>query len=284
MARELTSRFAGRIRWIGFENQSGQDIPPYSIIEASGWQMPDPSGSDISVTSPIILADQPEDPINPYACYITGAGAVAAGSYGVCAQPSLDLPLLVALSGSQQDSNDKPFRLCGPTDGDWTATRGMPGFAVVDSPQQGYALVVPTQGPYAASLPENTPNTAGNVTVTLTSTENQSTMQVYNPFENIDTTQLDGASLRCTIDWVWGSNQWELIAYPRSRVFIRGKLQTALAQGSSTKLTTAAGAVETVREALGLNGGTIPNGTNVTAFFNFDTRQWEIVSTGCAAG
>ncbi len=99
MARELTSRFAGRIRWIGFENQSGQDIPPYSIVEASGWQMPDPSGSDISVTSPIVLGEQPGDPINPYACYITGAATVPAGGNGVCARPTLSTPLLVAIAG-----------------------------------------------------------------------------------------------------------------------------------------------------------------------------------------
>ena len=97
MPQELSSRFAGRIRWIGFENQSGQDIPPYSIIEASGWQMPDPSGSDVSVTSPIVLGEQPGDPINPYACYITGAASVPAGGNGVCARPTLDLPLLVSL-------------------------------------------------------------------------------------------------------------------------------------------------------------------------------------------
>ncbi len=144
MARELTSRFAGRIRWIGFENQSGEDIPPFSIVEASGWQMPDPSGSAVSVTSPMILGDQPEDPINPYACYITGAATVPAGGNGVCARPTFDLPLLVSVSGSQQDPNDAPFRMCGPSNGSWQATRDTPGFAMVDLPQQGYALVVPS--------------------------------------------------------------------------------------------------------------------------------------------
>jgi len=144
MAGELSRRFAGRIHWIGFENQSGQDIPPFSIIEASGWAMPDPSGSNVSVTSPIILGDQPTDPINPYACYITGAVTVPAGGNGVCARPTLDLPLLVSLSGAQDDGNDAPYRLVGPSDGSWQATRDYPGFAMVDLPQQGYALVVPS--------------------------------------------------------------------------------------------------------------------------------------------
>src|SRR5271154_4933434 len=100
MSRELTSRFAGRIRWIGFANQSGQEIPPYSIITASSWETPNPSGSDISVTSPIVLGDRPTDPINPHACYITSASTVPAGGNGVCARPTIDLPLLVKVAGS----------------------------------------------------------------------------------------------------------------------------------------------------------------------------------------
>jgi len=36
----MTSRFAGRIQWIGFQNQSGQDVPPFSIVEAAGWECP----------------------------------------------------------------------------------------------------------------------------------------------------------------------------------------------------------------------------------------------------
>jgi hypothetical protein len=143
MARELTSRFAGRIRWIGFENQSGQDIPPYSIIEASGWQMPDPSGSDVSVTSPIVLGEQPGDPINPFACYITGAATVPAGGNGVCARPTLDLPLLVAIAGAQTDANDSPYRLVGPVQGSWQVARDYPGFMMLSQPQQGYALIAP---------------------------------------------------------------------------------------------------------------------------------------------
>jgi hypothetical protein len=215
MPRELSSRFAGRIRWIGFQNQSGQSIPPYSIIEASGWQMPDPSGSDVSVTSPVVLAGQPSDPINPYACYITGAATVPAGANGVCAQPTLDLPLLVSLSGSQQDGNDAPFRMCGPSNGTWTATRDIPGLAMVDRPKQGYALVVPTRGPYAGNLPQNQSMTGGSIQITTfvapTGNASSKRLTVYNPYGNIDTTR-QGAILRCTYDWVNDTGQWELIA------------------------------------------------------------------------
>jgi hypothetical protein len=143
MAAELTTRFAGRIQWIGFQNQSGQDIAPFSIIQASNWAMPDPTGANVSVTSPIILAAQPTDPIDPSKCYITSAATVPAGGNGVCARPTLNLPLLVSLTDPQQDPNDAPYRLVGPSSGSWDATRDMPGFAMVDLPQQGYALVVP---------------------------------------------------------------------------------------------------------------------------------------------
>jgi hypothetical protein len=217
MPQELSSRFAGRIRWIGFENQSGQDIPPYSIIEASGWQMPDPSGSDVSVTSPIVLGEQPGDPINPYACYITGAASVPAGGNGVCARPTLDLPLLVALSGPQQDNNDAPFRLCGPSNGSWTATRDMPGFAMVDSPQQGYALVVPAFGPYRGQI-QTTINVQQSGTVFVITgpktSEQASKAQipnVYNPYASLSASS--GAPIRVTFDWVGDNNgSWELIA------------------------------------------------------------------------
>ena len=97
--------------------------PPYSIVEASGWQMPDPSGSDISVTSPIVLGEQPGDPINPYACYITGAATVPAGGNGVCARPTLSTPLLVAIAGGETDANDSPYRLVGPVQGSWQVAR-----------------------------------------------------------------------------------------------------------------------------------------------------------------
>jgi hypothetical protein len=213
MVRELTSRFAGRIHWIAFENQSGQDIPPFSIIEAAGWQMPDPSGSEISVTSPIVLGQQPADPINPFACYITNEVTVPAGANGVCARPTLDLPLLVSLAGAQSDSSDAPFRMCGPSNGNWGATRDLPGFAMVDLPQQGYALVVPSYGPYRGNLPSNQGTTTGNVSITTFLEPNggpsSQTLKCNNPFGNIDTTQ-NGAILRCTYDWVGSS--WELIA------------------------------------------------------------------------
>jgi hypothetical protein len=297
MARELTSRFAGRIRWIGFENQSGQDIPPYSIVEASGWQMPDPSGSDISVTSPVILADHPEDPINPHACYITGAGTVPAGGNGACAQPTLELPLLVALSGPQQDNNDAPFRLCGPSNGNWTATRDMPGLAMVDLPQQGYALVVPSRGPYLAQLgtgdaqsPSPPSGVGVNIIVTTmwsfgagvaigNETATSATLTIYNRFSPI------GSDGRVLFDWT--GQGWEVVESANAQLFVRGVLQGALAQGGSammkvtTNPNTGATTTITVNEVLGLNGGTISAKTNATACFNSYTGRYEVVSTGC---
>jgi hypothetical protein len=320
MPRELSSRFAGRIRWIGFQNQSGQSIPPYSIIEASGWQMPDPSGSNVSVSSPVVLAGQPSDPINPYACYITGAATVPAGGNGVCAQPTLDLPLLVSLSGSQQSGSDAPFRMCGASNGSWTATRDMPGLAMVDRPQQGYALVIPTRGPYLAQLGTGSSGTPINPqqqtsqsstqasgpaagtwqTITVTTafglnrgtggygdappigseTLTGATLSIYNRFNPI----LPGGVL--LFDWT--GQGWEVVESPNGGGFCRGFLTSNLTQGGSATVQIATTSdtntiTITVNEVLGTNGATIASGTKVTAFYNLYTNQYEVVSTGCTA-
>jgi hypothetical protein len=217
MAREFAKRFAGRIQWITFENQSGKDIPPFSIIEASGWEMPDPSGSAVSVTSPIILGDQPADPISPYACYITHAVTVPAGANGVCARPTLDLPLLVSVAGSQNDGNDASFRLCGPSNGSWQANRDMPGFAMIDVPQQGFACVIPTRGPYAGYIQSTVQSQASCTVYPATGTGGASLSQatsgqitnVWNPYGAL-TVSGSTSPVRVTYDWVNGS--YELIA------------------------------------------------------------------------
>jgi hypothetical protein len=148
---QFDERFAARIEWTGFINQSGQDIPPFSVIQAQSWQAPDPSGADssLSATPPLIVGNLPggsggTGTVDPNFCYITGSGVTPAGSNGVCARPTLSTPLLAAIAGSQTDANDSPYRLVGPVQGSWQVTRDYPGFAMVDLPQQGYALVVPS--------------------------------------------------------------------------------------------------------------------------------------------
>jgi hypothetical protein len=147
---QFDKRFAARIEWTGFINQSGQDIPPFSVIQAQSWQAPDPSGADfsLSATSPLIVGNLPgasggTGTVDPNSCYITGAGMTPAGSNGVCARPTLSTPLLALIAGGQSDGNDSPQRLVGPVAGSWQLSRDSPGFVMLSQPQQGYALVAP---------------------------------------------------------------------------------------------------------------------------------------------
>jgi hypothetical protein len=147
---QFDKRFAARIEWTGFINQSGQDIPPFSVIQARSWQAPDPSGADssLSATSPLIVGDLPGGAggtatVDPNSCYVTGSGMTPAGSNGVCARPTLSTPLLAAIGGGQSDGNDSPYRLVGPVAGSWQLSRDYPGFMMLSQPQQGYALIAP---------------------------------------------------------------------------------------------------------------------------------------------
>ena len=147
---QFDERFAARIEWTGFINQSGQDIPPFSVIQALSWQAPDPSGADpsLSATPPLIVGDLPggsggTGTVDPNSCYITGSGMTPAGSNGVCARPTLSTPLLAAIAGGQIDGNDSPQRLVGPVAGSWQLSRDYPGFVMLSQPQQGYALIAP---------------------------------------------------------------------------------------------------------------------------------------------
>jgi hypothetical protein len=310
MVQELSRRFAGRIRWIGFENQSGTDIPPYSIVEASGWQMPDPSGSDVSVTSPIILGEQPGDPINPYACYITGAATVPAGANGACARPTLDLPLLVSVGGSQQDANDAPFRMCGPSNGSWQATRDLPGFAMVDLPQQGYALVVPMPAQTMLFRTAVDPSSSGNSYPLLSQTPTvyfanrvltfqfAQTVGAQQAYGQIDTSTpyyvfcdqtylFQGTVVTAVMGVVTG-----IIACSRFEIGMTGTLNSALSSGgTSTVAVSYIGSVGnnvsdtlTVLESMGLQTGqTIPSGTRVFIEWDNGLYQWVVVATACGS-
>jgi hypothetical protein len=229
-------RFAAGIEWVPFRNDSGSSIPPFSVIAATKWIFPD-SADGGEALDPFFVGKQAVDPINPYALYITSAIATppASGTLpnGVAARPTLAVPLLVALAGPRQDGQDVPFRMCGVSsatgagtgDGSgtgaspsWGVTRDMPGFLMIDLPDQGYAHVVPSFGPYPGQLPSDKDVTQGAVKVktfigpaagNLLSAVSQVIVSCWNPYTTIITTDPE-SNPRCTFDWVvW---QWELIA------------------------------------------------------------------------
>ncbi len=139
----LSRRFYGDLKWIGFVNVSGEEIPARSIVMAQQWIQPD--GSAAGVDSPSIQAVQPTDPINPTSCFITDNVRVQPGAFGRCARPAENLPLLLKIDDSDAGTNDGPGALCGPSEGSWFGTRGSDGFQMLTAPQNGYALVVPSE-------------------------------------------------------------------------------------------------------------------------------------------
>ena len=301
----MTSRFAGRIQWIGFQNQSGQDIPPFSFVEASGWTMPDPSGSDLSVMSPTILGDQPSDPINPLACYITGAARVPAGGNGVCARPSESTPLLLAIGGSQNDGSDGPFALCGASNASWTGTRGADGFVMLAAPQNGYALVAPAPQrpqffvttddgngyPKMSTQPNvyfarkvtslQFPNIVGNQELSGT-IDSQTPYYLFSDFSYLYQNTVVTAVYGLVTGIVSGS---------RFELGMAGTLDTLLSSGGSTTVSvtyTDSLGNDTddhipAIEGLGLAANTsLASGTRV--FIEWDTAlyQWVVVATACS--
>lgn len=137
--------FANRIVWQSCYNNSGQTIPPFSVVMAGDWNLPDMSG--FQTASPYLDVTQPDGTGAPANHYITWEVAIPPNSFGSCARPD-QTPLVALLAGAQSDSDDAPFRRCGPQPGQWTLTRDAPGFVMLAEPQEGYALVVPSRGPY----------------------------------------------------------------------------------------------------------------------------------------
>lgn len=198
--------FTNRIVWQSCYNNSGQAIPPFSVVMTTGWNLPDMSG--FQTDSPYLNVKQPDGTGAPYNHFITWEVEIPANSFGACARPD-QTPLIALLAGGQSDSSDAPFRLCGPQPGQWTLSRDAPGFVMLSPPQNGYALVVPSRGPYIGQLTAAA-SQGGAATLTMMSgakgreTAGSLTINAYDRFAAI----AQGA--QCLFDWA--QNGWEIIA------------------------------------------------------------------------
>jgi hypothetical protein len=79
--------------------------------------------------------------------------------------------------------------------------------------------------------------------------------------------------------WNRTTQQWEVMQ--QLPQVMRGVLIAKLPSGGSALATGTDGRAYMVFEVLGLNGGSIPAGTNIVAFFNNDTQQLEVMAAGC---
>jgi hypothetical protein len=310
---QFDKRFAGRIEWVGFINQSGQDIPPFSVIQALSWQAPDSSGTDVP-TPPVIIGDQPGSQsstgaVDPNSCYVTGAGMTPAGSNGVCARPTLSTPLLASIGGSQNDFNDSPYRLLGPTAGSWQLTRDCPGFALASQPQSGYALIVPAPpaqvqlyqtiaGPSDTSYPKlsSSPSVYYAQLLQGATFPNQVGGQNIQPIQNQTT---------ASYSYVWCDQTYlfqgtvvaalngiviGVVTGSRYEIGMAGTLVSQLSSGGTSTATVqyldalgnTVNDTLTVWENIGLSSGqNIPAGTGVFIEWDNSLFAWVVVATAC---
>jgi hypothetical protein len=290
---DVSDRFCNKIVWLGCFNDSGDTIPPFGCVMMTGWALP-PDISDPTESSPYMLVDQPDGSVSPEHHYFNGPVAIPPDCYGAVARPNRNVPLLVALSGSQNDPNDVPYRMVGPSSGSWQAARDTPGFAMVAQPQAGYALVVPTSGPYVAQVPGSSDygdggssggsganglpsNSSGPVDVFWATdgtigdeTDTSVTVTVYNRFSSLNPG-----------DWLlfdWSGQGWEVVTDNQSGSgVVRGALTDILAKGGSAPFRDLKGKPYTVSEVLGINDGTYKAGTRLDVARNPSNGLWEVI-------
>ncbi len=212
MPTTMQLRYAAQIPWLTFQNDTGETVPPFSCVKATGWHMPDPNPGEDNVDSPYLICEKPDGDGAPFDHYITNEVQVPAGAFGSCTRPEI-FAVIARIEGAQQDGSDNEFRLLGPQAGKWGLVRDVPGFFMLDLPQQGYALVRTSCGPYAGRLTgsaihDDTINVA-TYTRSMRLVPSAINVLCYNPFGTIDATE-EGANLEVTFDWVGG--QWELVA------------------------------------------------------------------------
>jgi hypothetical protein len=226
----FNKRFTSKIPWVPFRNDSGQTIPPYSVISAAQWYGPNidnPIGG--STLSPFFSALPPGNqnrystnptPINPYTLYLTGREstnpASGQGPNGMAAQP-LFIPMLASIASLYTSTGQATAgETCGPLPGSlnpFAMTLDAPAFIIAGfSSNSQYVFVQTYTGLYRGNLPANSGNTTGLIQVTTfvepAGTPSNITYPVCNPYGNVITGQ--GINPRCTYGWVGG--QWELVA------------------------------------------------------------------------
>jgi len=115
---------------VKIRNQSGEEIPPYSFLQAIGGETEE-SGD------PVILVSKPDGSTSAK-FYISSNATIPSGEYAMACDPIH--PVWVAVSDS--DDFDPPVTV-GPVENEWTASQGGTGFdcLCVDE-EQDLALIV----------------------------------------------------------------------------------------------------------------------------------------------
>jgi hypothetical protein len=282
---DFNQRFADKIPWVMFRNDSGMTIPPFSLVTAAQWYTPDPAnplgGSSLS---PFFSGMQPgsgsyyssQPVVNPYTLYITGREPTGPtsdpGPNGMAARPDV-YPQLVSLDSESSSSS----QLGGPTAGSWSLSTGSAGFLILGAAQGGLVPVKTLPGPYLGQADQLIASGSfGPVDLWTGAKGSESdggiTFTCYNRFGLLNVGDW------CLFDWV--DQGWEIVELTTATI-VRGQLTDTLAKGKSAPFTTydlyGNGTPITVNEVLGINDGTYPSGTTLDAFYNVDSQQWEVL-------
>ena len=116
--------FANRIVWHSCYNNSGQTIPPFSVVMATDWNLPDMSG--FQTDSPYLDVIQPDGNGMPWNHYITWEVEICAECVRLLRGP-IKRPSSLFWPAATLTPPMAPWRLCGPQPGQWTLTRDCAG-------------------------------------------------------------------------------------------------------------------------------------------------------------
>ena len=234
---------------------------------------------------------------------IVGSWSIAAGSAGfvIVGSPVGGLAPVKTLSGPYlgQANETIASNSSGAVDL-WTGPKGAesdsqitftcynrfgllePGsWCLFDWIDQGWEIVELTSAAIVRGVLNDRLIKGGNTTLTITDNYGnaQNTITVFEVLGINGYSYPAGTVLQAI--WNVDTQQWEVLQ-PLPQV-MRGTLINALASGGSASVTATDGEPYTVYEVLGLNGGSIPSGTAVAAFYNNDTQQLEVIAAGCPA-
>lgn len=112
------------------KNDADEPIPPFSVVEATGFEQPEPGRIVLKVKQSSGYGAQ-------YKHYITGPTEIATGSYGLCSRAA------VRAAYDTSDGTPLPGENWGPVEDDWKLRKESGGFKVLGKFDSGDIWVAP---------------------------------------------------------------------------------------------------------------------------------------------
>ena len=117
-----------QVRWLDCLNESGEDIPPWSIMRVTGCD-----------SERILTVDKPNaDGLGVHNFVSSGPQTIISGDYGFCTR---SFPVQAAYDSSS--GTPALGEIWGPANASWLLKKGMHGFWVIGILETNTALVLP---------------------------------------------------------------------------------------------------------------------------------------------